>query len=132
MKEIRIQRLREHMQSRGLSVADLVAKTGKRQSYWSELLGGTKSFGEKAARSIEEALALSVGYLDADDAPDWRAIARNISAAWDQAYGTDMFAKFVLEVDRLYKMGKQARSLGGESSTPHADRNKRTEGFPDH
>lgn len=132
MKEIRLQRLRDYMQSRNLTVNDLISKTGKRQSYWSGLLGGQKSFGEKAARALEDDLGLPSGYLDADNAPDWREIARNISAAWDQAYGTDMFAKFVLEVDRLYNVGKNARSLGGESSTPHANRDQRTEGQPNH
>lgn len=132
MKEIRLQRLRDHMHSRNLTVNDLISKTGKRQSYWSDLLAGKKSFGERAARSIEESLGLPSGYLDTEDVPDWRAIAKNMSKAWDLTYGTDMFAKFVLEVDRLYNLGKSARSAGGESSTPHANRDKRTQGQPDH
>lgn len=126
MKETRLRRLREYMESRKLSVSDLVARTGKSQPYLSDLLRGEKSFGEKTARALEESLGLSSGYLDADDAPDWRDIAKHVATAWDMAEGSDRYAQFVLEVERLYTRGKQARA-GGASSTPH-DRDKRTEG----
>lgn len=47
-----------------LSPAELSAKVGGRNSYWNDMLSGNKSFGEKAARKIEEKLSLPRGSLD--------------------------------------------------------------------
>jgi len=44
---------------------DLARQVGSgNASYWSELLRGNRSFGEKAARKIEHALRLEEGALD--------------------------------------------------------------------
>ena len=48
----------------GLGPADLSAAVGSSYQYWRDLLAGQKSFGEKAARKIEEALKLNRGWLD--------------------------------------------------------------------
>jgi hypothetical protein len=43
----------------------LMARAGKSYSYWRDLLGDSnKSFGEKAARALEQALDLPRGWLD--------------------------------------------------------------------
>lgn len=44
--------------------AELVAKFGRTPSFWSDLRAGRKSFGEKLARSLEEAGGLAPGSLD--------------------------------------------------------------------
>lgn len=44
--------------------ADLAREVGNSYQYWRDLLAGKKSFGEKAARNIEEKLGLTRGALD--------------------------------------------------------------------
>lgn len=56
---------RKRLKSLGLDARALVSRAGKTYSYWRDLMGDDKkSFGEKAARSIEEALGLPPGWLD--------------------------------------------------------------------
>jgi hypothetical protein len=43
---------------------ELSKAIGGRESYWSDMLNGRKSFGEKIARKIEEGLGLPSGALD--------------------------------------------------------------------
>lgn len=57
---IRLQNLR----ALGLSPTELSKDVGSSYQYWRDLLAGKKSFGEKAARNIEEKLQLSRGHLD--------------------------------------------------------------------
>lgn len=66
---VRRENLKAVLAERGIKdtkaqIAHLVSKGGSRDTYYRDLLGGTKSFGEKAARSIEAALDLPRGYLD--------------------------------------------------------------------
>ena len=57
---IRLENLREL----GLGPSDLVKSVGSSYQYWRDLLNGNKSFGEKAARNIEEKLGMVRGALD--------------------------------------------------------------------
>lgn len=54
----------ENLRRLKLDAATLSAKVGGRVSYWHDMLGGSKSFGEKAARKIEAALDLPRLSLD--------------------------------------------------------------------
>lgn len=53
-----------NLKALGLTAKLLEAQVGGRYTYWRDLLAGQKSFGEKIARKIEEALAYPRGYLD--------------------------------------------------------------------
>jgi hypothetical protein len=60
---------RANLRKLRLDPAALVQRAGKTYSYWRDLLtSDSKSFGEKAARSIEEQLELPKGWLDRVDA----------------------------------------------------------------
>ncbi|XVJ68202.1 MAG: hypothetical protein HEQ39_09575 [Rhizobacter sp.] len=62
---IRRANLKRLMKARGWNYATLAELTGKGYSYWPELLKNEKkSFGEKVARSIEQALELPRLWLD--------------------------------------------------------------------
>lgn len=63
---IRLENLRRLVAERGLTPQSLSDRLGSRYSYWRDLLAGQKSFGEKAARRIEEGLDLPRGWLDQD------------------------------------------------------------------
>lgn len=66
-KLIRIERLRELMDSRGYaSVRDFARALGRSDSQISDLLKGRISFGEKVARSIEETAQVPTGWLDGE------------------------------------------------------------------
>jgi len=54
----------ENLKKLGLGPADLKREVGSSYQYWKDLLAGNKSFGEKIARKIEEALGLVRGSLD--------------------------------------------------------------------
>lgn len=47
-----------------LGATELSDRVGGRYTYWRDMLAGNKSFGEKAARKIEESLDLPRGWLD--------------------------------------------------------------------
>lgn len=66
MRLIRVERLRAALQWKGMSQSELAENLKVNPSYISDLLkpGSTKSFGEKAARKIEDALQLDTGWLD--------------------------------------------------------------------
>lgn len=55
---------RKNLKALGLSPTQLVARLGKSYQYWRDLMETEKSFGEKAARNIEEKLNLVRGQLD--------------------------------------------------------------------
>lgn len=55
---------RKNLKGLGLSPGDLVSRVGKSYQYWRDLMETNKSFGEKAARNIEEKLNLARGQLD--------------------------------------------------------------------
>ena len=61
----------ENLKALNLTAQQLSERVGGRVSYWSDLMRGKKSFGEKVARKIEEALEMPRGYMDAadEDAP---------------------------------------------------------------
>jgi len=54
----------QNLHALGLGPTELVQQVGSTYPYWRDLLAGKKSFGEKIARRIEEALKLNRGYLD--------------------------------------------------------------------
>jgi hypothetical protein len=53
-----------NLKALGYGPSELVKNVGSSYQYWRDLLAGNKSFGEKAARNIEEKLGLSRGQLD--------------------------------------------------------------------
>lgn len=57
-------RLAELIATHYKSQADFVAQSGQSQSEVSGMVGGTKSFGEKKARTIEVQCGLELGWLD--------------------------------------------------------------------
>lgn len=56
-----------NLKALGLSAGVLSSNVGSSYQYWRDLLAGQKSFGEKAARNIEEKLGLPRGCLDRSD-----------------------------------------------------------------
>lgn len=98
---VRIEALREVMESRGLNASDLGRLTGKQPSYFYGLLAGSKSFGEKIARSLEEDLGLPRGHLDGGD-----------RAAQDSVVETGQKRSRV----PLVEWGKWSPSPGGETT----------------
>lgn len=56
-----------NLKALGHGPTDLVRLVGNSYPYWRDLLAGQKSFGEKAARNIEEKLGLPRGCLDQVD-----------------------------------------------------------------
>lgn len=54
----------ENLKALNLGPGELSASVGSSYQYWRDLLAGHKSFGEKAARKIEEKLGLARGSLD--------------------------------------------------------------------
>lgn len=62
---------RRNLRSLKLDPKTFQQRAGRTYSYWRDLLeSDTKSFGEKAARSIEEDLGLPRGWLDRETASD--------------------------------------------------------------
>lgn len=65
LKSVRRANLKRLLKARGLEVRDLPARYGRTYSYWRDLLeDSAKSFGEKAARKIEDQFNLPSGSLD--------------------------------------------------------------------
>jgi hypothetical protein len=64
---IRIENLRTLCSQRSWGPTDLARELGNRSSYWSDVLRGTKSFGEKASHAAEDKLGLPRGALDQSD-----------------------------------------------------------------
>lgn len=72
---------RRNLRSLKLDPKTLQQRAGRTYSYWRDLLENEKkSFGEKAARSIEEDLGLPRGWLDRDASPDDKS-APDLSAS---------------------------------------------------
>jgi phage repressor protein C with HTH and peptisase S24 domain len=67
LKLVRIDRLKQFQKSRNVGVVELGQLIGRKTNQTSDLLNGRASFGEKVARSIEEAAHLPVGWLDQAD-----------------------------------------------------------------
>lgn len=60
-----MERFRAECDARGWSgPTDLKARLGRSASFWSDLLHGRKSFGEKLARDIEQKMGLPRNTLD--------------------------------------------------------------------
>lgn len=70
----------ENLAALGRSPSDLSRLTGKSYQYWRDLLAGKKSFGEKAARNIEEKLGLLRGCLDVSEGCIGRELKMNAVA----------------------------------------------------
>ena len=56
----------ENLRALGKTPGELAAATGLSKQYWSNMLRGNKSFGESAARNLEEKLELPRLFLDED------------------------------------------------------------------
>jgi hypothetical protein len=56
-----------NLKALNLTAQQLSERVGGRVSYWSDLMRGKKSFGEKAARNIEEKLGIPRGSMDTVD-----------------------------------------------------------------
>lgn len=103
MQDIRIAQLQAYLLNECAgNKSELSRLTRKSQSYISDLLRGKKSFGEKAARGMEQSLKLTPGYFDqvqsakakgirvtsspyADIAPDdYPALLANRVRDWDE------------------------------------------------
>lgn len=54
----------ENLRATNLTARELSTRVGGRVTYWHDMLAGNKSFGEKIARKIEEALGMARGDLD--------------------------------------------------------------------
>ena len=69
-KLVRLHNLKELLRARQVEdrerAAYLVKQLGSSVSYWSGMLAGDRSFGERVARRIEEGLGLGRGHLDSD------------------------------------------------------------------
>jgi hypothetical protein len=91
---IRRENLRRLCAARAWGPRDLEQRTDARYTYWRDLLKNpAKSFGEKAARHIEEQLELPRGWLDQAGAPVMAAAEppRNyIATRW--LFSTALFA----------------------------------------
>lgn len=57
----------DNLKALRLSASELVVRYGKSYSYWQGLLNGSRSFGEKAAREIEDIAGLPRNHLDQVD-----------------------------------------------------------------
>jgi len=64
-----------NLKALGHTPTDLVRLAGNSYPYWRDLLAGEKSFGEKAARSIETKLGLPRGCLDTTDGCGGRKVS---------------------------------------------------------
>lgn len=63
-KEIRVQKLRDLVEQAGGIAAFARRNNGVDPTYVSQLLNGHRSFGEKAARNMEQKVGLQYGYFD--------------------------------------------------------------------
>lgn len=54
----------ENLRALNIGATELVKSVGSSYQYWRDLMAGKKSFGEKAARRIEEGVGLPRGSLD--------------------------------------------------------------------
>jgi hypothetical protein len=62
---VRLERFKAECQRRGWDgPSALVANLGRTPSFWSDLMNGRKSFGEKLARSLEEQMRLPRNAFD--------------------------------------------------------------------
>lgn len=129
----------ENLRQLRLSASELSARVGGRYTYWRDLLGGKKSFGEKIARKIEDKLGLPRGSLDEDSdvrAPMHQVVHANsltehmvaLEIALDglppilQVSGRDVLLKWVrgeiearkaaADLDELARMGAMAGEPG--------------------
>ena len=89
-KEIRVQKLRDLVEQAGGIAAFARQNNGVDPTYVSQLLNGHRSFGEKAARNMEQKVGLQYGYFDRldvatsvqEDAAEYE-IARKVQAIDD-------------------------------------------------
>jgi len=127
LKSIRIARLKQLQRERRISgPAELGKLIGKSVSQASDLLAARAPFGEKVARSIEEAAGLPEGWLDQVDeevaadsseppvkavpkqflptsARDYRTIAHTLAKALKDAEIVVTVEQFLLMADGIYQ-----------------------------
>src|SRR5690349_15845641 len=107
IKDIRRSRLKQWFSNKSIPE--------KEKSYLSQLMSGKASFGEKAARRLEQTYEMGIGYLDTspDDAPQSLTKETSISSGYvsldlinveaitgDES-GTREFAEIIRRVDVL-------------------------------
>lgn len=66
----------ENLRALGKTPGELAAATGLSKQYWSNMLRGNKSFGESAARNLEEKLELPRLFLDEDHSAMSKDVAK--------------------------------------------------------
>ncbi len=79
-----------NLKALGHAPNDLVRLVGNSYPYWRDLLAGQKSFGEKAARNIEEKLGLARGCLDTADGCGTRRVVVAQEPAAPYTAGTEI------------------------------------------
>lgn len=113
-QELRRRRLRRLIADRYDGVqARFIDATGLNSSLLSRVLSGIKPFGEKLARTVEEAAKLEPGYLDTPDEDD-AAIARRMALVFggltedDQGFILDLMATRYMTQSAIYDGAKAA------------------------
>lgn len=95
---------------------ELAARTGKTHAYFSDLLRGKKSFGEKAARAIEEAFSLPRGWLDEPHDEDSGYPPEAEAEAETPELGPEMSPEameIAIQFDALTDPSQRARAFAG-------------------
>lgn len=123
---IRRENLARLLAARGLTIHDMVSQYGRTYSYWRDLLRDPKkSFGEKAARSIEDEAQLPRNWLDIPLAPvPSHAAAPSppgyLAPRWLFSY--ELFkALHVCEADELQRIENVIRAVVGLPPTDRED-----------
>ncbi len=134
---VRLARLRQLLDARHLEQSEraryLSNQTSGGISYWSGLLAGSRPFGEKVARRLEEALLVAPGYLDDDVAPstlspEALALARAFDAVpestMEQATKRDwLFSNLLLLIQGAHHAPAGANEPAPSQQPMHAHRN---------
>ncbi len=91
---------RENLKSLGHGPKELVLLVGNSYAYWHDLFNGRKSFGEKAARRIEEKLGLPRGSLDDVEfaTTPGAKMAPKPAAELPGSYEGDRFARWLYKI----------------------------------
>lgn len=132
---------RENLRRLGRSPRELQALVGHSYSYWRDLMQSpSKSFGEKTARKIEEALGLPRNWLDepggvvptgtpaSQAAPvvaimgapalDWRTAAVMLARQCPDGAQRELLLEFIREVDGIVADSAQTSPIRAKFVTP--------------
>ena len=113
----------ENLRRLRLSAVELSDRVGGRVSYWHGMLAGTRPFGEKVARKIEEALGLPRGAMDEDEgvaraaAPPYKpsGFALQLAMLYDELPADD-----AVRATAWVNSSQALRAAGAQQSTPAA------------